>query len=85
MCGDGKKFLQKLKRVAMLKGMEVLEVDPAYTSIIGMLKYAPQLSIDKDIAGAYVIGRKALGFKEDTPKNYERLLMKTGRKNSKSL
>ena len=41
-----KKFLQKLKRVAMLKGVEVVEVNPAYTSIIGMLKYAPQLSID---------------------------------------
>jgi IS605 OrfB family transposase len=71
---DAKKFLQKLKRVAMLKGVEVTEVNPAYTSIIGMLKYAPQLSIDKDVAGAYVIGRRALGFKEDTPKNYERLL-----------
>jgi hypothetical protein len=58
----------------MLKGVEVIEVNPAYTSIIGMLKYAPQLSIDKDVAGAYVIGRRALGFKEDTPKNYERLL-----------
>jgi hypothetical protein len=58
----------------MLKGVEVVEVDPAYTSIIGMLKYAPQLNIDKDIAGAYVIGRRALGFKEDTPENYERLL-----------
>jgi IS605 OrfB family transposase len=69
-----KKFLQKLKRVAMLKGVEVLEVNPAYTSVIGMLKYAPQLSIDKDIAGAYVIGRRALGFKEDMPENYERLL-----------
>jgi len=66
--------LQKLKRVAMLKGVEVVEVNPAYTSIIGMLKYAPQLSIDKDIAGAYVIGRRALGFKEDMPENYERLL-----------
>jgi len=86
-CGDGKaklrkrlhhwnakKFLQKLKRVAMLKGVEVVEVNPAYTSVIGMLKYAPQLSIDKDIASAYVIGRRALGFKEDTPENYERLL-----------
>ena len=71
---NAKKFLQKLKRVAMLKGVEVIEVNPAYTSVIGMLKYAPQLSIDKDIAGAYVIGRKALGFKEDTPENYERLL-----------
>jgi IS605 OrfB family transposase len=71
---NAKKFLQKLKRVAALKGVEVVEVNPAYTSIIGMLKYAPQLSIDKDIASAYVIGRRALGFKEDTPENYERLL-----------
>ena len=39
-----------------------------------MLKYAPQLSIDKDVAGAYVIGRRALGFKEGMPENYERLL-----------
>jgi len=71
---NAKKFLQKLKRVAMLKGVEMIEVNPAYTSIIGMLKYAPQLSIDKDIAGAYVIGRRALGFKEDMLENYERLL-----------
>jgi IS605 OrfB family transposase len=71
---NAKKFLQKIKRVAMLKGVEVIEVHPAYTSVIGMLKYAPQLSIDKDIAGAYVIGRRALGFKEDMPENYERLL-----------
>ena len=33
-----------------------------------------QLNIDKDIAGAYVIGRRALGFKEDMPENYEKLL-----------
>jgi hypothetical protein len=39
-----------------------------------MLKYAPQLNIDKDIAGAYVIGRRALGFREDMPENYEKLL-----------
>jgi transposase, IS605 OrfB family, central region len=71
---NAKKFLQKLKRVAMLKGVEVIEVNPAYTSVIGMLKYVPQLSIDKDVAGAYVIGRRALGFKEDMPENYEKLL-----------
>ncbi len=71
---NAKKFLQKLKRVAMLKGVEVVEVHPAYTSVIGMLKYAPQLNIDKDTAGAYVIGRRALGFKEDIPENYEKLL-----------
>ncbi|MCC6063873.1 MAG: IS200/IS605 family accessory protein TnpB-related protein [Thermocrinis sp.] len=71
---NAKKFMQKLIRVAMLKGVEVVEVNPAYTSVIGMLKYAPQLSIDKDIASAFVIGRRALGFKEDMPENYEKLL-----------
>jgi hypothetical protein len=65
--------LQKLKRVATLKGVEVRKVNPAYTSVIGMLKYAPQLNIDKDVACAYVMERRALGFKEDTPENYERL------------
>jgi hypothetical protein len=49
---NAKKFLQKLKRVAMLKGVEIVEVNPVYTSVIGMLKYAPQLNIDKDIAVA---------------------------------
>jgi len=71
---NAKKFLQKLKRVAMLKGVEIVEVHPTYTSVIGMLKYAPQLNIDKDTAGAYVIGRRALGFREDMPENYEKLL-----------
>jgi IS605 OrfB family transposase len=71
---NAKKFLQKLKRVAMIKGVEIVEVNPAYTSVIGMLKYAPQLKIDKDIAGAYLIGRRALGFREDMPENYEKLL-----------
>ncbi len=64
---NAKKFLQKLKRVAMLKGVEIVEINSAYTSVIGMLKYAPQLSIDRDVASAYVIGRRALGFKEDIP------------------
>ena len=71
---NAKKLLQKIKRAARLKGVEVIEVNPAYTSVIGMLKYAPQLSIDKDIAGAYVIGRRALGFKEDMPEKYKKLL-----------
>jgi len=71
---NARKFLQKLKRVAMLNGVEVIEVNPAYTSVIGVLKYAPQLNIDKDVAGGYVIGRRALGFKEEMPENYEKLL-----------
>ncbi len=69
-----KSLLSKIERVAKLNGIEVIKVNPAFTSVIGSLKYAPQLNIDKDIAGAYVIGRRALGFKEEVPENYLKLL-----------
>jgi hypothetical protein len=35
------------------------------------------LNIDRDIAGAYVIARRGLGFKERLPKNYKELLNDT--------
>jgi hypothetical protein len=54
--------------------VEVLEVNPQDTSTIGMLKYAPQLHLSKDVAAAYVIGRRALGFEEKLPKGYKALL-----------
>ncbi|WP_029551347.1 IS200/IS605 family accessory protein TnpB-related protein [Thermocrinis jamiesonii] len=69
-----KSLLSKIERTAKLSGIEVIKVNPAFTSVIGALKYAPQFGIDKDIASAYVIGRRALGFKEEVPENYLKLL-----------
>ena len=69
-----KALLQKIEIVAKRNGIQVIKVNPAYTSIIGKLKYAPLYNIDKDTAGAYVIGRRGLGFKERLPKNYRELL-----------
>ncbi len=69
-----KSLLDKIKRLGEKKGIQVIEVNPAYTSVIGALKYCPNYLIDKDTAGAYVIGRRALGFKEDIPENYRKLL-----------
>jgi IS605 OrfB family transposase len=69
-----KRLLEKIEILARRNGIEVRKVNPAYTSVIGKLKYAPQFNIDKDIAGAYVIGRRGLGFKERLSKNYRRLL-----------
>ena len=69
-----KSLLSKIESVAIQKGVEIIKVNPAYTSVIGALKYAPQLNIDKDIAGAYVIARRAMGFKEKIPVNYRKLL-----------
>ncbi len=69
-----KALLQKIEIVARRNGIQVIRVNPAYTSIIGKLKYAPLYNIDKDTAGAYVIARRGLGFKERLPKNYKALL-----------
>jgi IS605 OrfB family transposase len=67
-------LLAKLHSLAQRRGVEVLEVSPQDTSTIGMLKYAPSLHLSKDVAAAYVIGRRALGFEEKLPKGYEALL-----------
>jgi len=69
-----KALLQKIEIIAKRNGIQVIKVNPTYTSIIGKLKYAPLYNIDKDTAGAYVIARRGLGFKERLPKNYKQLL-----------
>jgi IS605 OrfB family transposase len=75
-------LLRKIHTLALKKGVEIVQVNPQDTSTIGMLKYAPQLSLSKDVAAAYVIGRRALGFVasrreqvgEKVPKSYQALL-----------
>ncbi len=67
-------LLRKVHSLARKRGVQVVEVNPKDTSTIGMLKYAPQLSLSKDVAAAFVIGRRALGFAERLPKGYGRLL-----------
>ncbi|MFZ8833336.1 MAG: IS200/IS605 family accessory protein TnpB-related protein, partial [Candidatus Caldipriscus sp.] len=67
-------LLEKIEVVCKRNRVQLIKVNPAYTSIIGKLKYSPMLGIDKDVAGAYVIARRGLGFKERIPKNYEKLL-----------
>jgi IS605 OrfB family transposase len=67
-------LLEKIHSLARKRGVEVLEVNPQDTSTIGVLKYAPQLHLSKDVAAAYVIGRRALGFQERMPKGCKALL-----------
>ncbi len=67
-------LLRKVHSLARKRGVQVVEVNPQDTSTIGMLKYAPQLSLSKDAAAAYVIGRRALGFQEKLPRGYRVLL-----------
>ncbi|NHK39594.1 IS200/IS605 family accessory protein TnpB-related protein [Thermus thermophilus] len=71
-------LLRKVHSLARKRGVQVVEVNPQETSTIGMLKYAPLLSLSKDVAAAYVIGRRALGFAEKLPKSYGKLLQDEG-------
>ena len=63
-------LLEKVKILAQRKGIQIIEVNPAYTSVIGILKYAPQYMISKDEASAYVIARRGFGLKEQIPNGY---------------
>ena len=67
-------LLAKVHSLARKRGVGVLEVNPEDTSAIGALKYAPQLHLSKDVAAAYVIGRRALGYEERLPRVYQALL-----------
>jgi IS605 OrfB family transposase len=67
-------ILEKIEVYARRMGVQLIKVNPAYTSILGKLKYAPIYNIDKDVASAYVIARRGLGFEEELPKNYRELL-----------
>jgi len=67
-------LLEKVKLLAKREGVEVIEINPAYTSVIGVLKYAPQYMVSKDVASSYVIARRGLGLRERIPHNYMMLL-----------
>jgi len=61
------KVITHLKARAYREGVEVLEVNPAYTSMLGNIKYAKPLGLSVHTAAAYVIGRRGLGFFEKLP------------------
>ncbi len=69
-----RKLKERIVHLARRYRIAVKEINPAYTSVIGMLKYAPQLSLTKDIASAWVIARRGLGLTEGVPKNYRAFL-----------
>lgn len=45
-------------------GVEVIRINPAFTSQVGILKYAKPLSLNRHTAAALVIARKGMGLRE---------------------
>lgn len=58
------KMVVYIKQLAYRNGIAVYEVNPAYTSQIGFIKYAKKHGISKHMAAAYVIGRRSYGIEE---------------------
>jgi len=60
-------FSEALKMQALRRGVAVIEVNPAYTSLIGRLKYGRETGFDTHQAAAWVIGRRGMGKRDGLP------------------
>ncbi len=57
-----------LKAACFRAGVEVIEVNPAYTSVIGAVNHAQRHGISVHMGAAFAIARRGLGFSERPPK-----------------
>ncbi|MFC6603886.1 IS200/IS605 family accessory protein TnpB-related protein [Ectobacillus funiculus] len=63
-----KKMQDSIHSRAAKMGIAVFEVNPAFTSQIGKMKYMKQMHISIHQAASYVIGRRGMNLKEQVPK-----------------
>ena len=61
-----RKFFDLMVARCIKEGVELIVVNPAYTSIIGELKFGLGLGLSRHQAAAYALGRRGLGFSERT-------------------
>jgi len=57
-------MVQAIESRAARRGVEVKKINPAFTSVIGELKYRDHYSLNKHTAAALVIARKGQGINE---------------------
>ena len=69
-----KKLTFAIKNRAEKMGIEVIEVNPAYTSISARFKYMKKYKTSVHQVAGLTIGRRALKYKERIPKKYKKLI-----------
>ena len=69
-------FLQMVEYAGLKYGFEVRKVNPAYTSIIGKLKYSDEKKLNTHTSASFCIARRGMFYhlKEPLPKKYKPLL-----------
>jgi IS605 OrfB family transposase len=68
------KFLEILGSRTQRYGIELIYLNPAYSSVIGLLKFMPMYGMSSDTAAAFVLARRALRKSERVPANLARFL-----------
>ena len=59
-----RKIIEAIKSRALKEKVAVKEVNPAFTSILGQLKYQKMYSLNRHTSAALVIGRRGMDIKE---------------------
>ena len=62
------KVISSIKAAAFRRGIEVIEVNPAYTSVIGAVNHAQIKGISVHMGAALAIARRGMGLSEKPPK-----------------
>ncbi|BAZ18794.1 hypothetical protein NIES4071_106790 (plasmid) [Calothrix sp. NIES-4071] len=61
------KFYQLLESILSNRGISLYKKNPAYTSLIGLVKYSRMYGLSSDIAAALVIARRGMNLSEKLP------------------
>ncbi len=61
------RFNELLDSICQNRGIRVLRVNPAYTSVIGLVKYSKQYGLASDESAALAIARRAMRLSERLP------------------
>jgi IS605 OrfB family transposase len=59
-----KKMIESIKSRAEKKGVAVVEINPAFTSVLGQLKYQKMYSLNRHTSAGLVIARRGMGLLE---------------------
>ena len=73
------KFTEFLNQKATSAGIELIKVNPAYSSQIGLVKYVRQYGLSSDTAAALVLARRAMRLSERVPLQVAYPLLTSGK------
>jgi IS605 OrfB family transposase len=68
------RFVTQLELQAGNRGIEIIKRNPAYSSLLGLVKYARMYGLASDEAAALVIARRGMGLSERLPGSLPALL-----------